>query len=152
MKIRTTLLIISSIILLGCNRQKSLEEILVNKPNEAWISFNNEYGFTHYIFHENKIADRYTLDEENNKYKKYKGPADNPQLPFEWSVTNDSILHWRGHCFDVLTYDENTIFLYFQSEKNTDDGIIVLEREKGNIHKRLFGVVRKRQVFPEKYK
>ena len=58
----------------------------------------------------------------------------------------------RGHYFDVLTYDENTIFLYIQPKKNTFGRIIVLEREKGNIHKRLFGVVRKRQVFPEKYK
>ncbi|AWG22284.1 hypothetical protein FFWV33_12525 [Flavobacterium faecale] len=152
MKTKISQLIIFLFILTGCDRQRSLEEILINNPNESWICFDNEYQFTHYIFKENKISDRYTLDRETNKYKKYIGAADNIILPSEWSVKNDSILDWRGGFFDVLTYDENTIFLYLQPEKNKSGRIIVLEREKDNITKRLFEVINKREKHPEKYK
>ena len=43
------ILILLSAILMGCNRQKSLEELLINKPNEAWIYFDNSCHFTYVI-------------------------------------------------------------------------------------------------------
>lgn len=152
MKNNLYILILISTTWMGCDKHKSLEEILVNKPNEAWIVFDNEQQFAHYIFKEDKFSDRYYLDKKTNKYNKYIGAADNQILPFKWSVTNDSILIWGAHFYDVLKYDENTIFLHLQPNKDISGRIIVLEREKDNIIKRLFEAINKRQKFPEKYK
>lgn len=151
MKNNLYILILLSVIWMGCNRQKSLEELLINKPNEAWIYFDNSPQLSYIVFKENKISVSCFRDDKTNLYVRNYGSADNEIAPGKWSVTNDSILKIGGNVFDVLSYDENTIFLYLHPE-NSSNRIIILEREKGYLDKKIETVMKKRQEFSEKYK
>lgn len=151
MKNNLYILILLSTIWMGCNRQKSLEELLINKPNEAWIYFDNSPQLSYIVFKENKLLFRCFRDYKTNQYIRNYGSADNEIAPEKWRITNDSILKIGGNVFDVLSYDENTIFLYLHP-KNSSNRIIVLEREKGYLDKKIGSIMKKRENFPEKYK
>jgi hypothetical protein len=142
-------------IMVSCEKRNSLEEILIAKPNEAWVSYNPEpYAsyFTYDKFGKDYFSNRFERDS-SNKFYKYKGADDNPEMPRSWSVTNDSILKWGARAYDVVSYNEDIIVLYYTSDNNyRNDRMLFLIKEKEN-HPRKYSnyFSQKRVDHPEKY-
>lgn len=141
--------------MVSCKKQSALEEILIAKPDEAWVYYSPApylTSFTYYKFEKNGLCTRYERDSEN-KFYKYKGAADNPEEPVKWGATNDSILKWGMHSFDVVSYNDDIIVLYNIYNNNyRDERMIFLVKEKENSprkHSNYFS--QKRRNHPEKY-
>lgn len=138
---------------MSCDKQNSLEEILLTKPNEAWVYYSPKSAdFTYFKFEKDQFCNRYERNIEN-KFFRYQGAEDSPEGPEKWTVTNDSILKWGMFVYDVVSYNENVIVLYYQEENSRNKRMVFLVKEKENNPRKNSGLFeQKRTDHPEKYK
>lgn len=152
MKNKIYLLLITFVVI-SCNKQNKLEEILLTKSNEAWVYYSpKSTDFTYYKFQKNHYSSRYERDNKN-KFFKYYGAEDSPEIPEKWVTTKDSILKWGIFAYDVVSYNENVIVMYHKDENSLNQRMVFLIKEKENsIRKNSARFEQKRINYPEKYK
>lgn len=143
-------------IMVSCEKQNSLKEILIAKPDEAWVIYSSEpyvSSFTYYKFEKDNFSNRVERDS-TYKFYKYKGGSDVQEGPVKWYVTNDSILKWGLHAFDVVSYNNNVVVLYYTSDNNyRNDKMLFLIKEKENSPRKYSNYFSQKRVeHPEKYK
>ncbi|CAD0009327.1 hypothetical protein [Flavobacterium salmonis] len=140
-------------IFISCSRTKTIEEVLIAKPNDYWIYYSPySGGYTYYKFGEDKISQRYERDSKN-KFYKYEGEGDVMETPQKWSVSQDSILRFKGFVYDVVSYNEEVVVLYYKIEDNKEGNFVFLTKEKTNKPINYPGFYLDRRVnHPEKYK
>lgn len=138
---------------MSCDNQNSLEDLLITKPDEAWVYYSPKSAdFTYFKFDKDHLCNRYERNIEN-KFFKYQGAEDSPEGPEKWTITNDSILKWGMFVYDVASYNENVIVLYYQEENSRNKRMVFLVKEKENNPRKNSGLFeQKRTDHPEKYK
>lgn len=138
---------------MSCDKQNSLEEVLITKPNEAWVYYSPiSADFTYFKFGKDHFCNRYERDTEN-KFFKYQDAADSPEGPEKWVVTNNSILKWGMFVYDIASYNENVIALHYQEENSRNKRMVFLIKEKENNSRKNSGLFEQKRIdHPEKYK
>ena len=151
MKIKVYFLLLLTI-LAGCSNTNTIEEILIGKPDEFWTYYNpNSGNFTYYKFTKEKFTERYFRDSTNT-FVKYKPSADVIEVSQKWSISTDSILRFNSFVYDVVSYNENTVVLYFKDLKTKEERMIFLTKEKAENPRKFSGFYEDRRInHPEKY-
>jgi hypothetical protein len=148
-------IIVMLTLMVSCEKRNSISEILIAKPNEAWVTYDSEPDafFTSYKFGQDGFCTRIERDSAN-KFYIYKGGGDLEISPEKWNVTDDSILKWGMNVFDVVSYNDDIIVLYFISDINRrNNGMVFLIKEKENNPRKYSNYFSKKRVdHPEKYK
>lgn len=141
-------------ILASCSKKTTIEEILIGKPGEYWTYYNpSSSDFTYYKFTTDKFTERYFRDS-NNVFVKYKASGSNDviEIPLKWSVSKDSILRFNGFAYDVASYNENAVVLYFKDLQTKNERMIFLIKEKEDKPRNYSGFYSERRAMhPEKY-
>lgn len=141
------------VILASCNKTTTaIEEVFINKPDEYWTYYNpNSGNFTYYKFNQDKFTERYFRDSANT-FLKYKSSGDVIEVSQKWSVSKDSILRFNGFVYDVVSYNENTVVLYFKDIQTKDERMIFLTKEKEENPRNYSDFYYERRInHPEKY-
>lgn len=140
--------------LVSCNKKKNIKEILTSEAGDYWTYYYpipHVGEFTYYKFDKNNMSQRYERDNTNRFYK-YSGEGDVVEVSQKWSVSKDSILRFNGLTYDIVSYNENCIVLYFKDEKSKDERIVFLTKEKENNPRNYSDYYyERRQKHPEKY-
>lgn len=137
----------------SCSKTETIEEVLIAKPNDYWTYYSpNSSEFTYYKFGENRISQRYERNSKN-KFYKYNGEGDVIEVPQRWSVSEDSILRFNSFVYDVISFNEDAIVLYFKIPDSKDGNFVFLIKENKEKPINYSGFYRERRVIhPEKYK
>ena len=139
--------------LISCNKPKSIEDYFITKQDEYWAVFScNSSQFTYYKFNKNKISSIYFRNDKN-KFKEDFGEGD-VIGPFheQWSVSNDSIMYWRGHPYDVISFTNEAIVLTQPTfTRPYTEYIYLIKQKENNFLKYPGEIERKRIKNPKKY-
>ena len=143
-------------ILSSCKRQENkhnLNAIFVNKSQECWVVYNQlQSNYVFYRFNNDKTSDNLQRDE-NGDLKEFNVEGDLIIGPEEWNVTNDSILTWGAHKYDVINANENAIVLMYINHETDLPGYMFLIKEgKANMRKGVRYYEEKRLKNPLTYK
>jgi len=141
------------ILLISCSKKNPIEKSLKTEANEYWCYYtNNDSYFTYFKFKDNQLSYRYSVDEDGKFTTK---PEDSfmPEVPEEWSVSEDSILIWRNFCYDIVSYNDKAIVLaYPTKEKPYTNYIFLIKEKESDLKKYPSNYDEKRLYNPEKYK
>lgn len=138
--------------LVSCNKTTTIEEVL-SKPDTYWALYNPHYStdFAYFKFDKNKISQRYEIDNEN-KFYKYNGEGDVIEVPQKWSV-QDSLLRFNGFVFDVVSWNDEVVVLFFKPQDSKEGNYVFLTKENTKNPQKYSSFYRERRInHPEKYK
>ena len=108
---KAVFIILQIICIVGCSKQKDLEEKFINNDNECWVVYaQSQPNYTFWRFNKNKTADN-LLRSNNGKLETFNTDGDLIIGPEKWEVSSDSILTWGMHKYDIINANENVIVL-----------------------------------------
>lgn len=141
--------------LIGCSKQKSIEDVFVTEPDEYW-QYHTGKNYGSYIkFNQNNTSDY--VDIEKHKLIIKKSEGDIELSPFKWFVSKDSILTWNGKKYDIVSYNDKLIILFIEGKNEADNKIewgyvYLVKGTLDNVSREPGYYGRKRELFPKKYK
>lgn len=141
--------------LVSCNKTRTIEEILITGSDEYWTYYSpSPYAgdFTYYKFGKDNFSQRYERDRNSNRFYKYGGEGDVMEVQLKWDVSQDSILRFNGFVYDVVSYNENCITLYYKDQNSKNERMFFLTKENSNNPRNYSGFYSERRALhPEKY-
>ena len=149
---KAVFIILQIICIVGCSKQKDLEEKFINNDNECWVVYaQSQPNYTFWSFNKNKTADN-LLRNNNGKLETFNTDGDLIIGPKNWEVSSDSILTWGMHKYDVINANENVIVLMAE-EKETHKQLhlFLIKENKLTLRKGAYYFEQKRLKNKEKY-
>lgn len=138
------------ILMISSCTNKEMKDYFINEENEYWMVFSGEnlrrIG-TYYQFNNDMQYNRFRKDE-NGKMIDFNIDGDLIYDNRDWSISNDSILSWDGHKYDVLLCTDDFILLLFGKDQN--HVFLLKDRFIKDLNSSQY-YFEKKEKYPEKY-